>query len=351
MRSGSSVCQPLVSICGSQARLSCGSRRCGLFPLESITLLPIVDQPRESRAAAPPRDASPRTEKGTYAFVSLGCPKNLVDSERMLGLLQLDGYRLVSEPAGADLVVVNTCGFIEQARQESYGAIREMLRSQAPRQHQGRHRLGLPGRARERSAARAMPGDRLSGGGFRPGIGDQSGRPADRRIARAAQRISAGRRRHRYRIASRLRITPRHFAFLKISEGCDRLCTFFAIPKMRGKHATKPIEEVLDEARELVADGVRELNIVAQDTTYYGLDLYGRPAAGGIADRARQDRGARLDSRDVLVPDVLHRRADRGAGQGEADRALPGHAAAAHQRHDVETDATARRVGERPKNC
>jgi ribosomal protein S12 methylthiotransferase len=76
---------------------------------------------------------------------------------------------------------------------------------------------------------------------------------------------------------SRLRITPRHFAFLKISEGCDRLCTFCAIPKMRGKHATKPIEEVLAEAAELAADGVRELVLVAQDTTYYGMDLYGEP--------------------------------------------------------------------------
>jgi ribosomal protein S12 methylthiotransferase len=74
----------------------------------------------------------------------------------------------------------------------------------------------------------------------------------------------------------RLRITPRHFAFLKISEGCDRLCTFCAIPKMRGKHASKPIEEIVAEAKELAADGVRELNIVAQDTTYYGLDLYGK---------------------------------------------------------------------------
>src|SRR5207249_1135732 len=72
------------------------------------------------------------------------------------------------------------------------------------------------------------------------------------------------------------RITPRHYAYLKISEGCDRLCTFCAIPGMRGKHVTKPVEEVLREARELAADGVRELIIVAQDTTYYGLDLYGR---------------------------------------------------------------------------
>ncbi|HQR44360.1 MAG TPA: MiaB/RimO family radical SAM methylthiotransferase, partial [Gemmatales bacterium] len=76
---------------------------------------------------------------------------------------------------------------------------------------------------------------------------------------------------------ARLRITPRHFAYLKISEGCDRLCTFCAIPGMRGKHATKPIEQVVLEARELAADGVRELNIVAQDSTYYGMDLYGKP--------------------------------------------------------------------------
>src|SRR5205807_7080426 len=75
---------------------------------------------------------------------------------------------------------------------------------------------------------------------------------------------------------ARLRITPRHYAYLKISEGCDRLCTFCAIPGMRGKHVTKPIEEVVREARELAADGVRELIVVAQDTTYYGLDLYGQ---------------------------------------------------------------------------
>jgi ribosomal protein S12 methylthiotransferase len=74
----------------------------------------------------------------------------------------------------------------------------------------------------------------------------------------------------------RLRITPRHFAYLKISEGCDRLCTYCAIPAMRGKHITKPIEEVIREAKELAADGVRELIVVAQDTTYYGMDLYGR---------------------------------------------------------------------------
>jgi ribosomal protein S12 methylthiotransferase len=75
----------------------------------------------------------------------------------------------------------------------------------------------------------------------------------------------------------RAAVTPRHFAYLKISEGCDRLCTFCAIPKMRGKHASKPIEQIVDEARRLAESGVREINVVAQDTTYYGRDLYGEP--------------------------------------------------------------------------
>src|SRR5207249_8418325 len=97
---------------------------------------------------------------------------------------------------------------------------------------------------------------------------------------------------------ARLRITPRHYAYLKISEGCDRLCTFCAMPGMRGKHVTKPIEEVLREARELITDGVRELILVAQDTTYYGLDLYGRPR---LADLLRElDRLDGLDWIRVL---------------------------------------------------
>jgi ribosomal protein S12 methylthiotransferase len=90
---------------------------------------------------------------------------------------------------------------------------------------------------------------------------------------------------------ARLRITPRHYAYLKISEGCDRLCTFCAIPSMRGKHVTKPVEEVLREARELAADGVRELIVVAQDTTYYGLDLYGRVRLAELLRELEQVEG------------------------------------------------------------
>ncbi len=214
--------------------------------------------------------------KGTYAFVSLGCPKNLVDSERMLGLLQLDGYKLVHEPRGADFVVVNTCGFIERAREESYSTIHEML---ALKRSGGTRGVIVSGCLAEREKEALL--EKCPEVDFIVGVfgREQVTKVADRLVGRLAEQRSVFQPApsRPFSDRSRLRITPRHFAYLKISEGCDRLCTFCAIPKMRGKHATKPMEEVLAEARELAADGVRELIIVAQDTTYYGIDLYGQP--------------------------------------------------------------------------
>jgi ribosomal protein S12 methylthiotransferase len=237
--------------------------------------LPIVEPASAAPpapAAAPARPAS--GAKGTYCFVSLGCPKNLVDSERMLGMLQLDGYRMVREPEGADFAIVNTCGFIEAARQESFGAIDEMLALKRAGKLRG---VIVSGCLAERQKESLLD--------ERPEIDHLVGVFGREEVTKVADRLLGGLDEQRtvFKPApthplpdtSRLRITPRHFAFLKISEGCDRLCTFCAIPKMRGKHATKPIEEVVAEARELAADGVRELVIVAQDTTYYGLDLYG----------------------------------------------------------------------------
>ncbi len=212
--------------------------------------------------------------KGRYAFVSLGCPKNLVDSERMLGMLQLDGYQLVDDPQGADFAVVNTCGFIEQARQESFAVIDEMLELKRRGDLRG---VIVSGCLAERQKELLLED--------RPEIDYLVGVFGREEVTKVADRLLGGLEEQRTVFqpapthplpdTSRLRITPKHFAFLKISEGCDRLCTFCAIPKMRGKHATKPIEEVVAEAEELAADGVRELVIVAQDTTYYGMDLYG----------------------------------------------------------------------------
>jgi len=218
-----------------------------------------------------PRDTE---SKGTYAFVSLGCPKNLVDSEKMLGHLAIDGYSLVTEPDGADFVIVNTCGFIESSRQESKDVISEMLD------------LKREGKTKGVIVAGCLP-ERVGGTLLEemPEIDHLVGVFGRDEITKVADRLIGGiqEQRELFRPApiralddtARLRITPQHFAYLKISEGCDRTCTFCAIPKMRGKHATKPIELVVQEARELAADGVRELIIVAQDTTYYGLDLYG----------------------------------------------------------------------------
>jgi len=232
--------------------------------------LPIIatDTPSDSLSAA-------SASKGSYAFVSLGCPKNLVDSEKMLGTLALDGYTLVGDPDGADFVIVNTCGFIESSRAESKAVIREMLD------------LKKAGRTRGVIVAGCLP-QRLGPALLDelPEIDHIVGVFGRDEINRVADHLIGGVREQRelFRPApiaamddrSRLRITPRHYAYLKISEGCDRTCTFCAIPKMRGKHVTKPIEMVVAEARELANDGVRELNLVAQDTTYYGLDLYGR---------------------------------------------------------------------------
>src|SRR5437868_10730836 len=230
--------------------------------------LPLATEPA-------PGAHAPGSPKGNYAIISLGCPKNTVDSERMLGKLAQDGYALQGDADGADVVVVNTCGFIEPARQESLAVIREMLALKK----QGRvGAVVVAGCLAERQQEMLL--EQV------PEVDQIVGVFGREEIAAVVDRAVSHQREQRtlFRPApvraledtARLRITPRHYAYLKISEGCDRLCTFCAIPSMRGKHVTKPIEEVVREARELAADGVRELIVVAQDTTYYGMDLYGR---------------------------------------------------------------------------
>jgi ribosomal protein S12 methylthiotransferase len=250
--------------------------------------LPIVDAAGEACGAGTAvmpavQPVDPATCRGTFAMVSLGCPKNLVDSERMLGLLREDGWQLVGEPAGSDLVVVNTCAFIDASRAESYAAIHEMLDLKKAGATRGVIVAGCLAERQKESLLDELPGVDAVIGVF-----------SRDEIAKAAERLigGLGEQRSVFRPAparalddsGRMRVTPRHMAYLKISEGCDRTCTFCAIPKMRGKHATKPLEEVVREARELAADGVKELVIVAQDTTYYGIDLYGEPRLVELLD-------------------------------------------------------------------
>ena len=218
----------------------------------------------------------PATCRGTFAMVSLGCPKNLVDTERMLGLLRDDGWQLVGEPAGSDLVIVNTCAFSDASRAESYAAINEMLDLKKAGQTRGVIVAGCLAERQKDKLLDELPGVDAVIGVFSR---DEVARSAERLIGRLGEQRSIFKPAPARALddSGRMRVTPRHMAYLKISEGCDRTCTFCAIPKMRGKHATKPIEEVVREAKELAADGVKELVIVAQDTTYYGMDLYGEP--------------------------------------------------------------------------
>jgi len=226
----------------------------------------------------------------TISFVSLGCSKNLVDSERMLGLLGQDGYMLVPDSEPADLVIINTCGFIDSARRESIAVIEEMLERKRLGEVRGVIVAGCLAERQKESLLEQFPEVDHVVGVF--------GRED---IARVADRLLGGldEQRALFRPApiqaqddrARLRITPRHLAYLKVSEGCDRFCTFCAIPLMRGKHVTKPIESVVAEAEELAADGVRELILVAQDMTYYGLDLYGRPRLAELLQEIDQVAG------------------------------------------------------------
>ncbi len=256
----------------------------------------------------------------TYAFVSLGCPKNLVDSERMLGLLQLEGYQLVQEPKGTDFVVVNTCGFIERAREESFASIKEMIELKRSGGTRGIIVSGcLAEREKEQLLATCPEVDHLVGVFGR----EQVTKVADRLIGGLDEQRTVFKPAPSRPLpdGNRLRITPRHFAYLKISEGCDRLCTFCAIPKMRGKHATKPMEEVLAEAKELAADGVRELIIVAQDTTYYGMDLYGEPRLAELL--AALDKIPGLDWIRVMYLYPMYFGDDLIEALGKAEKIVP----------------------------
>ncbi|HEY3381685.1 MAG TPA: 30S ribosomal protein S12 methylthiotransferase RimO [Vicinamibacterales bacterium] len=230
-------------------------------------------------------------------FVSLGCPKNLVDSEVMIGLAQQAGHTFTPEAADADVLVVNTCSFIESARRESIDAILEM----AQHKKTGRcQRLVVTGCMAERyrdELEKTIPEvDAILGTGEIPGI-VQAVHPLTLHRKSAppvepAQPEIGGRRR-----ASRLRAsptyiyddltprtltTPSHFAYVKIAEGCNYKCAFCIIPKLRGEYRSRPAASILREARDLAARGVKELLLVSQDTTYFGIDRGLRGALGRL---------------------------------------------------------------------
>ena len=219
---------------------------------------------------------------------SLGCARNQVDSETMAGQLQLSGWSLVEEPAKADVIVVNTCSFVESAINESIDTILELARYKK----KGRcHRLVvagcLPERFREAIVDALPEVDQFLGTGAFTRIADAVGGELEegKCLLPDPDRIPMNPG------AARERGT-RYSAYLKIAEGCSRRCTYCIIPRLRGNQKSRPADQILDEARQLIAAGAKELNLVAQDTTGYGQDQPGFPGFEALLARLADSAGA-----------------------------------------------------------
>jgi len=229
----------------------------------------------------------------TVALVSLGCPKNLVDSERMLAGLALAGFAVTDSPDGADVAVVNTCAFIDLARAETDEAIEEL---EALKRAGRLGRIVVAGCMAQRDGpavlARHAGVDAVAGLALRDALADVC-RAALARSAKQAPAVRVGPfPADAPDDRERLRLTPRHYAYLRITEGCDNRCAYCAIPAIRGPLRSKPPDAVLAEAQELVADGARELVLVGQDTTAFGRDRGDGWNLARLLARLRRESGA-----------------------------------------------------------
>lgn len=208
-------------------------------------------------------------------FISLGCAKNLVDTEVMLGILKEHGIELTTDPSSADILIVNTCAFIQSAKEESITTVLNM----ADYKESGRCRslivAGCLGERYAKLLLEEMPeADAILGIGAWHRIME-----AVEETLKGRRLIIAGNRDIIYDAKTpRIVTTPEYMAYLKIAEGCDNRCAFCAIPLIRGHYRSRTVEDICEEARSFAAKGVKEINLIAQDTTNYGHDLYGKPS-------------------------------------------------------------------------
>lgn len=216
-------------------------------------------------------------KKKTIDIITLGCSKNLVDSETIMTLFEQNGYKCThdSEQPEGDIVVVNTCGFIEDAKQESIDTILELAQAKDEGEIEQLYVMGcLSQRYREELEAEIPQVDRWYGKfDYKQLITDLA---ADNATTCSGVRHIT---------------TPKHYAYIKISEGCDRHCAYCAIPIMTGRHVSRPMDEILDEVRMLVANGTREFQVIAQELTYYGVDINGKQGIAELIDRMAQIDG------------------------------------------------------------
>ena len=208
----------------------------------------------------------------SISMVSLGCAKNQVDAEQMLFLLQQAGYNILPEPAGADVVIVNTCGFIESAKTEAIDNILAMAQLKAEGSVGKILVTGCLAQRYQEEILKELPEvDGVLGTGSYYDVVS-----AVKQLLDGAEGIEEyGDIQAPVQECGRILTTPKHYAYLKIAEGCDNHCAFCIIPTLRGKYRSRPMDKLIEEAKELAASGVKELIVVAQDTSRYGIDLYG----------------------------------------------------------------------------
>ncbi len=210
--------------------------------------------------------------KEKVSVVNLGCPKNQVDAEVMLGLLREGGHELSANPEDADVIIVNTCGFIQDAKEESVNALLDAVRLKS----EGKARRVIAAGCLAQRYAQELHAEIPEVDGF-VGVGAQPGIVAAVRATLAGQPYMAvdAPRAVLPEDLPRILSTPPWTAYIKTSDGCDRPCAFCAIPKIRGRMVSRPIEAIVAEAQRLAAQGVREISLIAQDTNRYGMDIYG----------------------------------------------------------------------------
>ena len=235
----------------------------------------------------------------TIGVISLGCAKNQVDTERMLGLLTQAGHALTNNPAEADVLIVNTCGFIESAKQESINAILEMAQY---KQGGKCARLVVTGCLSERyrdELRDAMPEIDIL-------LGVREYETLPRLLGGKSDAPHCGPK------SARVLTTPRYSAYLRIADGCNNRCTYCAIPLIRGNLVSEPLEDLVDEAKRLADGGVTELTLIAQDTSGYGMDLYGKPMLSELLTRLEQIESLRwlrvlYTYPDTVTPELIDR--------------------------------------------
>ena len=201
-------------------------------------------------------------KKNQIDIVTMGCSKNLVDSETLMKLFEDNGYHCVHDPKRpqGEIAVINTCGFIEDAKQESIDTILEFIQAKEEGRLRKLYVMGCISQRYQKELEAEMPEVDKFYGKF-------NYKELLKELGKADVPACSG---------TRHLTTPHHYAYIKISEGCNRRCAYCAIPIITGKHVSRPIDEILDEVRQLVADGVKEFQIIAQELTYYGVDLDGK---------------------------------------------------------------------------